>query len=81
MRAERCLWLGVRLVSVSKIRPLSASPLMESINTNLFKLGRYLTYNVKTKQFIVTNLALSLANLTAENTEDRFDPKAPAVIE
>ena len=78
MRAERCLWLGVRLASVSKTRPPSASPSMESTNTDLSKLGRYITYNVETKQFVATDLALLLANLTAEGT---FDPIAPAVVE
>ena len=78
MRAERCLWLGVRLASVSKTRPPSASPSMKSTNTDLSKLGRYLTYNAETKQFVATELALLLANLTAEDT---FDPTAPAVVE
>ena len=75
MRAERCLWLGVRLASVSTVNHFG---FQESSTTDHIKLGRYMNYNVETKQFAATDFALSLANLTAKDT---FDPSAQAVVE
>ena len=75
MRAERCLWLGVRLASVSIT---SRSSCEEISTTDHTKLGRYMTYNVETKQFAATDFALSLANLEAKDT---FDPSAQALVQ
>ena len=75
MRAERCLWLGVRLASVSMT---IHSRDEESPITDYTKLGRYMTYNVETKQFAATDFALSLATLEAKDT---FDPSAQIVVE
>ena len=51
MRAERCLWLGVRLASVSK-HDRQARHRQWKAQTDLSKLDRYFTYNFETKQFV-----------------------------
>jgi hypothetical protein len=72
-RAERCLWLGVRLASVSMTppgQPKSAS----DIN---IQLSRYMNYNVETKQFSATKFALSLADATTSIESERKSYDCP----
>ena len=66
-RAERCLWLGARIASVS----LATKRRFEAAPNVHMQLGRYLTYNVETKQFAATQFALSLAD--AHHTLDCQD--------
>lgn len=62
-RAERCLWLGMRLASVC-FTPW-AKVLFRRACTDSEQLNRYFTYNVSSKQFEPTEYALSLERESA----------------
>lgn len=62
-RAERCLWLGVRLASVSH-----AAHSLLVLAKLWFQLKRYITYDFDTKQFACTAFASTLTNVAPMNT-------------
>jgi hypothetical protein len=64
-RAERCLWLGARIASVSV---LSHWDNFKQHPCNSLQLGRYMQYNVETEQFSATEYALSLTAVDALDT-------------
>jgi Est1 DNA/RNA binding domain len=54
-RAERCLWLGVKIASVrNKLFPITEIP------ANSLKLGRWIAYNKETRKFALTDYGHSL---------------------
>ena len=65
-RAERCLWLGLQLSSVSKSLPISR----HKLTTLRSQLNHWLRYEKESKQFSATGFTHSLPR-TLDDTDDR----------